>query len=394
MAAKCSFLGRYNIYESKLYEKLKKAIDSIAQEQDGIDFLFYSNGGFFDSCFLAAWEAKQVYPDKEITITVVRDNEEATEYVYNAEQGETVIPPCIIDKVIVAPPFSISQNYVARQKKMRRWLIEQSTHIISYLYEGFHEAEYQQYKYAKHRGAKIIDVTDAETAAYIAQSIDTLEEREQKIIRSLESGKTLNEIAAGFGVSSSAIRETLKHACRHLRERTARRAYKMFVQNAKFPIICSIFLMGNANYQSLVTFEQAALYLAKNCGVTQFNILQEYCHSGYAYVLKKLSESNQSMHLIAITHYPDFKRMTKEEWHNAASPYCPPCHAVENIDTYTDDPQEQTEKAIGALIEQSDFCICYLADNPLKEKVGKHIATAGSVKLLDLSRRFSYLPKV
>ena len=394
MAAKCSFLGDFNVYESGLFEKLKNAIDSITQEQDEIDFLIYSNGGFFDVCFLAAWEARQDYPEKKITLTVVRDNEEAEEYVYKAEQGETAIPPCIIDKVIAAPPFSVSQNYVAGRKKMLRWLIEQSTHVICYLYEGFHRAEYQQYKYAKRTGVKIIDVTDAETAAYIVQSIDTLEEREQKIIKSLNDGDTLKQIAAGFGISSSAVQQVAKHACRHLRERTARRAYKMIAQDAQSPAVCSIFLMGDASYKTLTAFEQAVSYLTVHCGVTQFNILQEYCHSGYAYVLKKLSEHNQFMHLIAITHYPDFKRMTKEEWHNAASPYCPPCHAEEHIDTYTDDPQEQTEKAIGALIEQSDFCICYLADNPLKEKVGEYIAAAKTVKLLDLSRRFSYLPEV
>ena len=45
MAAKCSFLGDFNVYESGLFEKLKNAIDSITQEQDEIDFLIYSNGG-------------------------------------------------------------------------------------------------------------------------------------------------------------------------------------------------------------------------------------------------------------------------------------------------------------------------------------------------------------
>lgn len=58
----------------------------------------------------------------------------------------------------------------------------------------------------------MLDITDADTMAYIAECVNALPEREKLIIEKLGAGLTYKEIGTSLCVSSSAVHQIIKHA--------------------------------------------------------------------------------------------------------------------------------------------------------------------------------------
>ncbi len=87
---------------------------------------------------------------------------------------------------------------MAAHKKLERRVIQQSAYLVAYLYFAFCGPENQQYFYAKNRGLPLLDLPSRETAAYILESIDTLPEREQLILKRTLEDQTLADKGPSF----------------------------------------------------------------------------------------------------------------------------------------------------------------------------------------------------
>lgn len=154
-------------------------------------------------------------------------------------------------------------------------------------------------------------------------------------------------------------------------------------------VICSIFSLDEVTYKSLSAFEQAVSYLIENYDAVQFNVLSEYCSTGYMLILENLTRSYYSIKLVAITHSPKMQSTTKEEPRRTAQDFCPPCHAMENIEVHTKDSLDQVSEATKILINRSDFCICHLTGNP---SLQEYMVKIKRTKVLDLGRSFFLHP--
>jgi len=386
----CSFIGHNDVYETDVYQKLLQAAGRIARNNDELEFLlyYYEYGQFMRLCLCAALEIKWRYPQKDISITFVVTEEAKEEIKEQLTQGNAFVPSCVVDKVI-SPPIPAPANekkHSIAHKKIERWIMEQSTHIISYHYAGFHEADTnRQYQFAKNSGAVVVDIASPETSAHIAENIDALPEREKLIMEKINSGRTLKEVGGLLGISGSAVQQIVKHAGRSLRDMARKELKKSLMETPQPPAACSIFHLGPVNYETLTTFEKTVSFLISSYGVKVFHVEQGYCHSGYMSVLKKLAESRQII-ITAFTHYPE---LSEEDMKNITLRYCPPCHALENIPTQSRSYRAKVFKVMRELIERSGYCICNLSGNTLEKSIVRHIGKVKGRAVFDISKKYA-----
>ena len=364
----CSFLGHETVYDTRAYERLLEAAERIVQENDEVDFWYYrlamarkSSKDFFNMCCAAVLELKTRHPEKTIHFTRVIWRTLEPDFIASLQRHKTAIPTCLIDKVISPPPFTdpkINEDIVHISENIERWIIRQSDHIISYVYAGFSGLENQLLDAARNGSAVIHDITDSRTAAYITKNANAL---------------------CGRGLPEDKARQRLKRMALD-------RLEKLEAKAGTRTVTCSIFSLDEVTYKSLSAFEQAVSYLIENYDAVQFNILSEYCSTGYMLILENLPRNYYSIKLVAITHSPKMQSTTKEEQRRTAQDFCPPGHAMENIETSTEESHAQAPEATMALIDRSDFCICHLTGNPsLQEYMEKTKRT----KVLDLGKDFS-----
>ena len=162
----CAFLGHDRVYDKDILSRLRKAVYAVAQKHKEIAFAFCGRGEFYDWCYAAVLEAKYRFPKNEIHIS----------------------------------------NEIAD-----RTTLNQASVVITYIYDGFHEKSSMTRRALK--AQEIIDITSAETASRIERLIETLPEREQLVLRRVNSGETLTQIGTALGVSGSAVRAVLQPFC-------------------------------------------------------------------------------------------------------------------------------------------------------------------------------------
>lgn len=339
----CSFIGHKKIYDGLLYEKLLRTVNRIVQQDDEIDFLFSRNGAFYNLCLKAALHVKQRYPQKKITLTLVINESKSKTLIEPLRQGNTYIPLCVVDKIIAVSVQTQASNAdnITDCKKIDYWIIQQSTHLISYIYPAFHyNTENQLYMYAQNRNLTILDITTAATARKIAKNINIALEPEKNV-------------------------------------------YQEDAQEQIPSPICGIFALGAAAEGSLASFEKAVSFLVDTYHVYHFYIAFEYCFSPYMNVLQKLAKMYK-LHFTAITRY---EPMPNEQWISLSAQFCPPCHSVKNIDTQVKRIEAKKSRTIKAIIDQSDFCICNLSGHPIEENLRRYIAKAKTAVSLDISKK-------
>ena len=260
----CTFLGHRDIYEKGLYTRLSEVMREIVLQNKEVEFLFCSSGPFYDLCLAAALEVKQRFPEKSITITWVVNADERELFVKNLTQYEARIPTCMIDKVISPSlPTSLSEpDCIVAHKRVMRWAIQQSTHLISYLYFAFCETENRQYTYAHHRGLTILDVACKDTASYISQRVNALPERQQLITKKVAQEQPQKDIGQLLGITTSAVRQELKQACRSLRA-----AAKAMIDQSDFCIcnLCENPLAGSIKRHISKTKGAKLLDISQKC---------------------------------------------------------------------------------------------------------------------------------
>lgn len=156
--AVCSFLGHSQIYDTEIDSMLEDAINRIVDENGKTEFLLYLCNDFYNRCFLAVLKAKARRPES-ISITLVPSKES------EGKQNTGGVPDCLIDRII----YPDKDDYDSPgHKKIMRWLLRQSTHLVSCLYKTLCEPENRILDYAKGReNLRIIDITNADTSQEI-----------------------------------------------------------------------------------------------------------------------------------------------------------------------------------------------------------------------------------
>ena len=192
----CAFLGHDRVYDKDILSRLQQAVYTVVQKYKEINFVFCGRGEFYDWCYAAALDAKYHFPKNEIHIS----------------------------------------NEIAD-----RPTLNQASVVITYIYDGFHEKSSMTRRTLK--AQEVIDITSAETASRIERLIETLPEREQLVLRRVNSGETLAQIGTALGVSGSAVRAVRANACRRLR----RAMYVRLICDKP----CAVFALGKATYETV-----------------------------------------------------------------------------------------------------------------------------------------------
>lgn len=221
----CAFLGHDRIYDKDILGRLQQAVYTVVQKYKEITFVFCGRGEFYDWCYAAALDAKYRFPKNEIHIS----------------------------------------NEIAD-----RTTLNQASVVITYIYDGFHEKSSMTRRALK--AQDIIDLTSAETASRIEKLIEALPEREQLVLRRVNSGETLTQIGTALGVSGSAVRAVRANACRRLRRATHVRLI------CDKP--CAVFALGKASYENV----RAVVYVDSDSKVEKQRTL-----SAVDYMLKRAS---------------------------------------------------------------------------------------------------------
>lgn len=386
----CSFLGHDEIYDNEVFENIQRAVNGLCGERDGVEFLFFRGGRYGAMCLCAALRAKRRYPDKKISVSLVVKEEERERVLRALKWGRSGFPACAVDRVISPPRISVPENsrdFSLAGKKITRWILRQSTHLVCYLYPEFFEAENQLRRYAENRNVGIIDVTDEGTKRFIKKSIRGMTEKKRAVIKRLMAGDTQKETGAAFGITASAAAETARQAGRSLRE--AARVRLRETENGEGAPSCSIFTLGSATPYKLAVFEQTVRFLRRELGVTQFNIQQEHSHSKYSELLSEIAESCGDIHITVMTHYPERSKMTREEWEWAVGTFSSGGCTVENIDTHAVTYRAQVMRAVKMMIDHSDFCICSLASNPIADSIRTRAERRGGKTMFDISKKYT-----
>ena len=259
--AVCSFLGHHDIYDVEIGSMLENAVERIAVENEKTEFLIYRCNSFYQKCFQAALKAKTHYPAK-VTLTLILSEED---YSKDHTGG---IPVCMVDKII---PASSEDCNSMGHKKLIQWLVQQSTHLVSYIYRSLYEQENHILDFAQRRtDLHIVDITDEYTAQEILKRTIHMSDRERFIFESLNEGRSPQELAETMGISENSLRHRRK-------------------------AICSIFSTGEVTYKSLKTFEYITNFLLFQCGVTHFEITADDRESGFMYVLKKYPKQGRML---------------------------------------------------------------------------------------------------
>lgn len=403
----CTFLGHDDVYDTNVYEKMIEAITEIVEQEERVDFWIYGNESirfrketFNDYCFEAVEQVKQQNPTKPITITKIVKYEDEDAYNPMLDQYKIGVPPCFIDTILPAPSFPNPRknDVTVIPKKIRRWVIEKSDIVICYLYCDFHDTKSSILKGARKQGKIIYDISDPKTAAYISREIRKKDDKIKSIMVGLSEEKTQSELARQLNLTTQYLRKMMHRCSFELRKQTIRRMlnlrereqYDKIRNSIPGAVIkeqtVSVLNTGTISSEKKAAFIQAVEYILYSGSITEVDILNDNVCSEYADILAKIARRFAVVQTVGITHFEEQRSMTREEWHNAASPLCPPYHAVYNIDTYTDDPKKQMQIAVHELLRRSKYCICSLDDPELAEIILSDMDARRTTLLLDISK--------
>ncbi len=316
----CAFLGHDKIYDADIRSRLRNAVYTVTEKDKEVSFVFCGRGEFYDWCYAAALDAKYHFPKKVIHIS----------------------------------------NEIADGS-----MLGQSSVVISYVYDGFHEK--QSLTRVAFKTQEVIDITSKETASGIESLIDTLTEREQLVLRKVNSGETLAQIGADLGVSGSAVRAVRANACRQLR-----RKMRVRLTDEK---VCAVFALGKATYENVKEFARQVEYIFRAYGITNYMIAAEYTGTAFMSLLEQYAK-----HITAVVHY----NVDEDARDIFSLRYCPPCDSVAYVDSNSKAEKNRTLSAVDYMLHRADFCICNL-QTTIGDALRKRIAASDGVAVFDIA---------
>lgn len=376
----CSFLGDDSrIYDVDICSLVQTAVDQLVAENGEVNFLIHLHSGFYNRCLRAVLNAKARQP-QNVTITLILNEERYQEYM---RMESSNLPYCMFDKVVV-PPITLrrkaGQGTAASPFQLMKWMIQNSTHLISCLYEAFFEAENRFLEFArKIPSLEIISLTNPETEQAIIENISLLPDRKREIFQNQIEKHDIGEIAKVLGITQKRAIQILHDGRRILHGNMISRYNRMMRQlEKKQRFSCSVFALGKPTYEALCRMEYIVSALNSFFNVQKFYIEQAQTHIAFTYVLKRLSLDPSKLFLAGVTD----KEVDLE---NEDPNYCAPCNAVIRI-TRDQCANADNLGIIASMIELSDFCICDLSSTPLADEICEYAARGGGTVLLDTSR--------
>lgn len=218
----CTILGHITAYDWLMWENLDSAVRRVLCLSDEVEFLLHGDkeSDLFNWACISLGAFKELRPHKHITITMV-----APKHRQKALERDLVHRQHRVDRVVVPelPASAGRMNRITYEMRMARWCIENSTHLISYIYLPFATRLNYLYWYAKKREINIIDITDPETQSRILEDIARLPQRQQRILQSLQEGMPLEEIASQHGIGTYRLMQIIQREHRRLTDATIRR---------------------------------------------------------------------------------------------------------------------------------------------------------------------------
>lgn len=373
--AVCSFIGHGDVYDADMESRLQSAIEQVLSENEPVEFLMYSvlNEEFFNYCLMAALRTRSKYPEK-ITITLAQ-----------FEIHERRIPSCMLDRMISPelPERKSKDNTIANKHKLQ-WIIQNSSHLITCIYDKLYDSNMQIVKVTTGKRPKIIDISNPETDLAIMESSSALmSEKEQIIFHAMNKGCTLIEAGKLIGVRRERAKQILQQGCRTIGKNlkmhclTIKKASKSMQERT-----CGLFALGKPTYEAMLNFKFIIDFLISSFGIKSFHIEQSYAHSGFMFALTASSYRE----LLHITAEISGKSLAEGDntLDNIQRLFCPPCHSVICVGCVDSGNTKGNFDVITDLIKRTDFCICDLSATGNADEIKTYAAQAERAVLLDM----------
>ena len=371
--AVCSFIGHEEVYDADLEHRLQTVVEQIIEYHETVEFLIYPRGRFYYLCMLAALRARTCFPQKvTITLVLLEDNAKYTKV------------PIFIPNKVVTLQFSPTKKYdvTIPRKKLLKWSVQKSTHLISYNYGKLYDAESHIPK--RQAALNIISLTSPETEEAILETAPLMTEKEQIVFQSMNEGCSLIEAGTALEVSRERARQLLQHGCRTIRKHLSLRYNKaMATEQKQREHTCGLFILGEATYGSLSRFKGIFDFLTSAYGIKCIHVEQSYIHSSFMFVLT--TSYHNTLHITGMISGKSLAESNGDLDHMLER-FCPPCHAVGCVSHAGLENNADSLDVIINMLEQTDFCICDLSATPHAEKIQKYASQVKRTVLLDLSR--------
>jgi len=376
--AVCSFHGHKDIYDADMDTMLQSSVNQIVAKNKSVKFQIYHHGQFSERCLLAALRAKAQNPQK-VTICLILSNAYYEDYI---QQYNVSIPFCMVDKIITHnTPAATERDYSIPYKKTMRWMIENSTHLVSYVYQTLYEYESRLLEFAQQtKNVKIISVTRDETKEAILKYAAFMSEKERDIFTRRNKGEKQTAIAKALGLTHERSRQVLQHGCRTIREKLRWNWYKR-IANAEQS--CSIFNVGEITDEAIRVFKQIIRFLVVAYGIKKFYVEYSCVRPDLICVLREQSTPFNQIHITALTDgriADDLKDITDGA--------CPPCDVVECIGRVDSENGSDPLGVIAEMVERSVICICNFSALSSSEELQKLAAQKPTI-LLDLGKTYT-----
>lgn len=380
----CAFVGT-NQYDLDLKEKIQAAVKSIIEKNDEVEFLFYRRTeDFYLLCFMAVLKAKQMFPRKKITMTLI------------VEQGKT--EDCfLMTKLRKLPRWAFDKITPVRQspedmkpsaspwKKIEREMVIRSDYVIACCYPELHDSEYELFKYTlRQRHVSVINLVNAETTDIIKEAIKTLPSIERSIVEKINEGCTYRAVASEAGISTAAIRTKEGRGRKRLRARAKEYLKKEQIkQEPMESTTCSIIFPGGptAEPDEIITrFRQITDILIDKMGVSKFVIEQSNCPSRCMSVLFY----KDNLELTVVTHYINQAGKDLDEIEKR---YLPPFTKFINIDPGVKPLWARYLRGIQAMLEHSEYVVCNLGGtSTMSDRISRRIEKQRGITVIDLGK--------
>lgn len=379
--ATCSFLGHAELYDVDIEGRLQAAVDRIVAENETVEFLLYDHGEFYDQCLLASMRARSRNPQK-VTITLVSDRK----YIEYATRYRKDVPLHMVDKIVIpsiAP--SKSQSPTIPLNRLMRWTIQNSTHLVCYVYRGLHERVNYLLDFATSQSLEIFPVTSEDTEqAIIALSVK-LPEQERFVLERINEGQVYSKIAANLNVSTSRIGQILHHGGRTIRKNLKHRYYKRLPPLGERQMrSCSIFSMGNVTGEALSIYESFICSLVVRYNVGNFYIEYVHSNSNILNIVKKAVQYRPH-HTTVVTDSEEYLEPI-EKPEDIISAFCPPYDTLECIAQLDYLGITKVPELFSILIDRADFCICDLSVSHYSDAIKDYVSQRGETVLLDMGK--------
>lgn len=368
--AVCSFMGHEDVYDVNIESRLQLAVDQIVANHESVEFLIYQRGKFYELCLLTALKAKTCQPQK-VTITLVV-HKDGAHYVS--------APDCMIDKTVVLCFERPKKDAVyILHKKALRWLIQNSTHVITCVYGQL----YDPYNRLPQRlpMLEVISLESPEIETAILEIVPSLTEKEQTIYQKISEGYMLKEAGQVLGVSHERARQILAQGSETIRKHLRRRYLQALTpEQRRKKRTCGLFAMGESLHEPTDCLKSVIDFLVSTYKVSDIYVEQAYVQSDFMAVL---DISQQKLHITAMV---NGKPLTENDdsLDELMLLLRPPCHAVGCISWADSKSMADGFGVVADMIERMDFCICDLSAASNAKKIRKYATQAKHTILLDI----------